>query len=79
MEEFFIVAIGVPMILFMLFVAPTWLILHYRSKRQIGKGLSQDDIKDMQILVDKAEQMSERIKTLEAILDEQSPQWREKV
>jgi phage shock protein B len=78
-EEFFIVAIGVPMILFMLFVAPTWLILHYRSKRQIGKGLSQDDIKDMQILVDKAEQMSERIKTLEAILDEQSPQWREKV
>ncbi|MCP3429084.1 envelope stress response membrane protein PspB [Opacimonas viscosa] len=79
MEEFFIVAVGVPMILFMIFVAPTWLILHYRSKRQINKGLSQDDIKDMQILVDKAEQMSDRIKTLEDILDTQSPQWRQKL
>ena len=79
MEEFFIVAVGVPMILFMIVVAPTWLILHYRSKRQINKGLSQDDIKDMQILVDKAEQMSDRIKTLEDILDTQSPQWRQKL
>ncbi|WP_010181731.1 envelope stress response membrane protein PspB [Glaciecola sp. HTCC2999] len=67
MEEFFIVAVGVPMILFMLFVAPTWLVLHYRGKRQINKGLSENDYKDLQILADKAEQMSERIKTLETI------------
>ena len=79
MEEFFIVAVGVPMILFMLFVAPTWLILHYRSKRQLGKGLSENDVKDLQILADRAEQMSERIKTLECILDTEHPQWREKV
>lgn len=69
MEEFFIVAIGVPMILFMLFVAPTWLILHYRGKRQINKGLSENDFKDLQMLADKAEKMSERINTLETILD----------
>ncbi|UTP71721.1 envelope stress response membrane protein PspB [Alteromonas sp. LMIT006] len=79
MEEFFIIAVGVPMILFMLFVAPTWLILHYRSKRQLGKGLSENDVKDLQILADRAEQMSERIKTLESILDSEHPQWREKV
>ncbi|MBE1286700.1 MAG: envelope stress response membrane protein PspB [Alteromonadaceae bacterium] len=79
MEEFFIIAVGVPMILFMLFVAPTWLILHYRSKRQLGKGLSENDVKDLQILADRAEQMSERIKTLESILDNEHPQWREKV
>jgi phage shock protein B len=79
MEEFAIIAIGVPMILFMLFVAPTWLILHYRSKRQLGKGLSENDVKDLQILADRAEQMSERIKTLESILDTEHPQWREKV
>ena len=79
MEEFFIVAMGVPMILFMLFVAPTWLVLHYRGKRQINKGLSENDYKDLQILADKAEQMSERIKTLETILDTEAPQWRQKV
>ncbi|MBT4883449.1 MAG: envelope stress response membrane protein PspB [Glaciecola sp.] len=79
MEEFFIVAIGVPMILFMLFVAPTWLILHYRGKRQINKGLSENDFKDLQMLADKAEKMSERINTLETILDSEAPQWRHKV
>ncbi|MDG1467855.1 MAG: envelope stress response membrane protein PspB [Glaciecola sp.] len=79
MEEFFIVAIGVPMILFMLFVAPTWLILHYRGKRQINKGLSENDYKDLQMLADKAEKMSERINTLETILDSEAPQWRHKV
>ena len=79
MEEFFIVAVGVPMISFMLFVAPTWLVLHYRGKRQINKGLSENDYKDLQILADKAEQMSERIKTLETILDTEAPQWRQKV
>ena len=79
MEEFFIVSIGVPMILFMLFVAPTWLILHYRGKRQINKGLSENDFKDLQMLADKAEKMSERINTLETILDSEAPQWRHKV
>jgi phage shock protein B len=79
MEQFFIVAIGVPMILFMLFVAPTWLILHYRGKRQINKGLSENDFKDLQMLADKAEKMSERINTLETILDSEAPQWRHKV
>jgi len=79
MEEFFIVAIGVPMILFMLFVAPTWLILHYRGKRQLNKGLSENDFKDLQMLAEKAEKMSERINTLETILDAEAPQWRHKV
>lgn len=79
MEEFFIVAIGVPMVLFMLFVAPTWLILHYRGKRQLNKGLSENDFKDLQMLAEKAEKMSERINTLETILDSEAPQWRHKV
>ena len=67
------------MILFMLFVAPTWLILHYKGKRQINKGLSENDFKDLQMLADKAEKMSERINTLETILDSEAPQWRHKV
>ncbi len=30
-----------PLIIFMIFVAPIWLILHYRSKRQVSQGLTE--------------------------------------
>ena len=32
-----------PFILFMIFVAPLWLILHYRSKKQVSQGLSEHE------------------------------------
>ena len=32
----------VPAILFILFVAPIWLVLHYRSKRQHGAALGEE-------------------------------------
>ncbi|MCU4676734.1 envelope stress response membrane protein PspB [Catenovulum sp. 2E275] len=67
-----------PLILFMVFVAPIWLILSYRSKRQVKQGLTDDERSQMMQLADKAEQMSQRIKSLEKILDAESPSWREK-
>ncbi|GGY89006.1 MULTISPECIES: envelope stress response membrane protein PspB [Shewanella] len=67
-----------PLILFMIFVAPIWLILHYRSKRQVGKGLTDEEFKQLNELVDKAEKMSQRITTLESILDAESPEWRQR-
>lgn len=66
----------VPVILFMLFVAPIWVIMHYRSQRKINQGLSEDELSQLQQLARQAEQMRERIQTLEAILDAESPQWR---
>lgn len=30
--------LSVPLVVFLLFVAPLWLWLHYRSKRQVGEG-----------------------------------------
>ena len=68
-----------PVILFMIFVAPIWLILHYRSKKQVNQGLSDEEYIRLQDLANKAEQMGDRIRTLEAILDSESPQWRDKV
>ena len=35
--------IGVPTIMFMMFVAPLWLILHYRSRKQVSQGLSEHE------------------------------------
>ena len=70
--------IFVPLILFMIFVAPIWVIMHYRSKNKIGQGLSDQELLQLNDLAHRAEKMTDRIKTLEAILDAESPKWREK-
>ena len=78
MEEIF-VFIMIPVIVFMVVVAPIWLILHYRSKGQLNQGLSEGDYDQLQELAVTADKMANRIKTLEAILDAEAPQWRNKV
>lgn len=70
--------IFVPMILFTIFVAPLWVIMHYRSKNKIGQGLTEQELGQLNELARKADKMAERIKTLEAILDVESPRWRQR-
>lgn len=67
-----------PIVIFMIFVAPIWLVLHYRSKRQVSQGLTEEEFNQLNDLIAKAEKMSGRIETLEAILDTESPEWRAK-
>ncbi|RDV25119.1 envelope stress response membrane protein PspB [Alteromonas aestuariivivens] len=76
MEEGIVALIIAPLIIFMIFVAPIWLILHYRSKKQVNQGLSSEEYASLQELADKAEKMADRIQTLEAILDSEAPEWR---
>ena len=73
MSSFFIAG---PLIVFLIFVAPLWLILHYRSKKKTAGGLSEDDFNRLQTLSEKAEQMQKRVDTLERILDTETPNWR---
>ncbi len=68
-----------PVIIFMLVVAPIWLVLHYRSKRQVSQGLSEEEYVQLSELSELADKMADRIKTLEAILDAETPDWRNKV
>ena len=68
-----------PIVIFLIFVAPLWLILHYRSKKQVSQGLSEHEHRQLVELANKAEKMAERINTLETLLDQESPQWRSKV
>lgn len=70
--------ITAPLVLFLIFVAPIWLILHYRSKKQVSQGLSAEEYAEVKALAEKAEKMSDRIKTLESILDHEAPQWRDR-
>lgn len=67
-----------PLIIFMLLVAPIWLVLHYRSKRQISQGLTEEEYQQLNELLHRAEKMSERIDSLERILDAEAPEWRRK-
>ena len=68
-----------PVIIFMLVVAPIWLVLHYRSKGQVSQGLSEEEYTQLSELSEMADKMAERIKTLEAILDAETPDWRSKL
>ncbi|RHW75608.1 MULTISPECIES: envelope stress response membrane protein PspB [Colwelliaceae] len=68
-----------PVIIFMVIVAPIWLVLHYRSKGQVSQGLSEEEYVQLSELSEMADQMSERIHTLEAILDAETPNWRSKL
>jgi phage shock protein B len=68
-----------PVIIFMIIVAPIWLILHYRSKRQVSQGLSEEEYIQLSDLSEMADKMADRIKTLEAILDAETPDWRSKL
>ncbi|AEX21639.1 envelope stress response membrane protein PspB [Vibrio parahaemolyticus] len=75
MTTFFITG---PVIVFLIFVAPLWLFLHYRSKRKTDSALSSQDLERLQVLSEKAESMQARVDTLERILDAESPTWRRK-
>ncbi len=75
MEE----VIVAPVIIFMIVVAPIWLVLHYRSKKQVNQGLSQEEFIQLAELSESADIMADRISTLEAILDAETPSWRSKL
>lgn len=72
LPEFFIV----PAVLFLVFVAPLWIIMHYRSKRRSEGMLTEDERTELERLASSAEAMRERIETLESILDAETPDWR---
>ena len=67
----------VPMVLFMVIVAPTWIVMHYRSVNSSSRQLTDEDreaLEDMLVAVD---QLSGRIESLESILDADHPSLRD--
>lgn len=68
----------VPIILFLVFVAPVWVILHYVTKWRAARGLSADDERLLADLWQNATRMEDRIRQLERILDAEAPGWRTK-
>jgi phage shock protein B len=68
----------VPVVIFLVIVAPIWIVLHYRSKGQMANGVTEGERADIEEMIHVANKMAGRIETLESILDVESPGWREK-
>ena len=78
MNEYTFAFALVPTLLFVVIVAPLWILMHYRSKRRSQGALSEDERAELERLAEIAERMGERVETLEAILDAETPDWRKR-
>lgn len=69
--------LAIPLTLFILFVLPIWLWLHYNNRASRG-ALNQNEQQRLLQLTDEATRMRERIQALEDILDAEHPNWRDR-
>ncbi|MFT4519109.1 MAG: phage shock protein B [Halioglobus sp.] len=69
----------VPTILFLTIVAPMWIAMHYRSVNRSSQSLKSEDLESVEHMLETVDKLTDRIGTLESILDDDHPQWREKV
>lgn len=69
--------LAIPLTLFILFVLPIWLWLHYNN-RSSNNTLSQSEQQRLAQLTADAQRMRERIQALESILDAEHPNWRDR-
>ena len=68
----------VPTILFMVVVAPIWISMHYRSVNKSSRSLSEEDRESIEHMLETVDKLTDRIGTLESILDADHPQLRQK-
>lgn len=64
-------------ILFLAIVAPLWIICHYITRARSQRGLTPEDESKLTTTWQSSRKLEDRIKTLECILDADSPGWRE--
>ncbi len=69
----------VPVVVFLVVVAPIWIIAHYVTRWRTAKVLSAEDERMLAELWELAPKMESRINTLERILDAEAPDWRKQV
>lgn len=54
-----------------------WIVMHYKSQGKSGAGLNGEESRQLEELLQVTDNMAERIKALESILDAEYPDWRE--
>lgn len=65
-----------PTVIFLMVVAPIWIVMHYRAKGRSEASLTEAERTELERLSGAATGMRQRIETLESILDANTPEWR---
>ncbi len=65
-------------ILFLTIGLPLWLVLHFVTRWKQSREISRDDEQMLEELWALSQRLDDRIETLERILDDDHPNWREK-
>lgn len=84
MDIAFAWALAVPGVIFLLLVAPLWVVFHYLTawKRiragTAGPGRVAVDSAELKRMRELCGQLENRIESLETILDEEAPDWRKR-
>lgn len=69
----------VPTILFLVIVAPMWITMHYRSVSRSSRSLNREDRESIEHMLETVDKLTERIGSLETILDDDHSDWRQQV
>lgn len=66
-----------PIIVFLVIVAPIWIIVHYRTMRRRDElEIKRKQTVDSDELQELADRLERRVEALETILDDEVPGWR---
>ena len=82
MDITFLWALAVPGVVFLVFIAPLWLVFHYLTawKRMragtAGPGKVVIDRAELERMREIGDRLERRIESLETILDAEAPEWR---
>ncbi len=63
-------------IIFLVIVAPIWIVAHYLTRWRRSRKLSAEDERVLGELYDAARKMEARLAALERVLDADAPGWR---
>ena len=64
------------LVIFLVVVLPIWLVMHYSTRNSANRRLNTKDEAMLEELNESARKMEDRIRSLERILDADSPDWR---
>ncbi|CAO3351249.1 envelope stress response membrane protein PspB [Azospirillum melinis] len=66
-------------VLFLVVVAPVWIVFHYITKWRSQRGLSAQDERLLAELWEISNRLETRVHALERVLDAEAPNWRNKL
>ncbi len=67
---------GLVAVLFLVVVAPIWIVAHYATRWRTARMMSREQERVLADLWELAQRMEHRVESLESILDGEAPGWR---